>query len=182
MSVPSKSTGFPYADCEASIVKTCQSLVESIEKGTSELLQFMHINESSKQSILDALRYWSAPLQKSTKIFLERHSSPPSFPKRPGWVSDGTFLEPQLGEARMSSQCIRVPAGMSGPYADPDAEYKIFRRLKVLLPPKPLLPRHPAFSKLINSSPGASDALYAEARREIEQTWAPNPTLFVRPL
>ncbi|KAF8878264.1 hypothetical protein CPB84DRAFT_1794242 [Gymnopilus junonius] len=145
-------------------VSICKSLVDEISKGTCDLLKYVHINENSMPAILDTVQYWSTPLPKSTKIFLERSSAvtQQSFPKRPGFTSDGSFLEPALLEARSNSQYVRVPSGMSGPYADPDAEYKIFQRLKVLIPPKPL----------------ASGGLYAEAAREIEQTWVPNPTLF----
>ncbi|KDR74060.1 hypothetical protein GALMADRAFT_269552 [Galerina marginata CBS 339.88] len=164
--------------CRQIVIDTAKKLAEEIPKGTYSLSKCLHVNERSMDAILEVLRYWSTPLPKSTKLFLQRNSDFRSLIPGPyAFTSEmNNLLDPVLSESRKKHMNARV--GSLYAYSDPDAELAIYKRVKVLLPPKSLLSRHPALSNLVNSYKGASDALYAAASREVEQTWVPNPTLF----
>lgn len=150
------------------VMDTCADLVKNITDGSSSLLKCLHINEQSVTAILEFLKYWSAPLAKSTQTLIQRNEEPQN----------------QIFLASESSLCksLRdnlITSSSKGPYNDPDVEMKIYKRTKILLPPKSLLSRHPALAGLVKSYRSASNAEYMAVLSEVKNTWYPNPTLFV---
>lgn len=56
----------------------------------------------------------------------------------------------------------------------------VYDCLKIFLPPKPLLDRHPALARFANSYATDAHITVSDANREVRETWKPNPSLFVR--
>lgn len=149
---------------------TCGDLVNSITNGSSGLLKCLHINEKSVPAILEFLKYWSSPLPKATQILIERNDEPEN-QLYTGLDGDGSL--------RRSLRKNLVTSNSKGPYNDPDVEMNIYKRTKILLPPKSLLSRHPALDELVKSYRSASNAKFEAVLSEVNNTWHPNPTLFV---
>lgn len=81
---------------------------------------------------------------------------------------------------RMACQQRGIPKTTDIPcYDDPEAEQGVYDTLKILLPPRDLLSRHPSIENYIRKQGGTEQTRLRAAQREIEETWKPNPTLFV---
>ncbi len=83
-------------------------------------------------------------------------------------------LDPQQQKAKAAS--TKKGKADDGIYG----EFQRLRRLYTSAPGRsyplvPLLPRHPALAKLVKEYVSASDNLYAEAKREVEEMWKVNP-------
>jgi len=158
-------------------------LAQDIPKGTFTLSKCLYINAKSMPAILDHLRYWSKPLDKSTQVFLQKNPPPATSNIEAMGLGNLPFA-PGLDMGMLKSKAaqrnhIDGPAGSVDPYTDQDAEPILFKRTRVLLPPKTLLSRHPALSKVVKAFPKPSEAQYAAASDEVRNKWYPNPTLFV---
>ncbi|KAF8970597.1 hypothetical protein BDZ97DRAFT_1914492 [Flammula alnicola] len=165
--------------CRQIIMDTAKTLVDELPRGIHSLSKCLNINEQSYPAILDVLRYWSTPLAKSTKIFIQRSADSMAY-----FINLTAQIGAKLNLSKPAPESLKKGSNSnprSGPldaYNDPDAEAALFKRVRVLLPPKPFLSRHPALAQLVKSYKSAPDSLYAAAMWEIEETWKPNPTLF----
>lgn len=163
-----------------SVMNTAQALVHELSQKKHSLSKCLHVNEKSLPAILDVLKYWSKPLPKLTKVFLQNRPNPHG----PAGDMDD-FMASFMGfnsnnpEAKLKAISTKNRKNGGDIYDDPVGERTIFKQTVALVPPKPLLSRHPALAKLVKSYISASDSMYAAVRKEIEQTWKPNPTIFV---
>jgi hypothetical protein len=64
-------------------------------------------------------------------------------------------------------------------YDDFEFERKWFKRLKICLPPKELLERHPAVKEAL-ASKTVTEAMLERVKKEVASDWAPNVLLWVR--
>ena len=146
------------------------------ERKTNSLPKGLYINEQSLPAIIDVLKYWSTPLPKTVRRFIRVNNSLESY---------DDFTESMVGpdpeQQKQKAASMRNRKGGGDIYGDPAAEKTIYHRTWALIPPRPLLPRHPALAKLAKEYVSASDSLYKAAKREVEETWQVNPTIFVSP-
>jgi len=160
-------------------MQTAKSLVLELPRGTHSICQFLYVSPKSLPVVLDLLRYWSTPIPKSAKKFLEFKSGLGSLGGAYGSLG---ALADLFGSA-LSSQNKQLTGSSSSSssdaYANPDAESSLFNKIHVVLPPRTLLARHPALGKLVRTYQNAPETTYSAVEREIQETWDPNPTFFV---
>lgn len=147
------------------------------------LTKCLHIGQQTLEKVLPVLEYWSAPLPKTTKQFLR--VNPANYIVGGVLHSEGVnslTQNPQyLQMLRIAAQQRGIQKTMDIPcYDDPEAEQGVYDTLKILLPPRDLLSRHPCIEKYIKKQGGTEETRLRDAQREIEENWKPNPTLFVR--
>ncbi|KAF8962201.1 hypothetical protein BDZ97DRAFT_1130396 [Flammula alnicola] len=159
--------------CYIIFVAAAETLAdELLEPRKRKMLISLHINEQSIPATVEVLKYWSSPLPKSTKLFLQTNSA-----------LNSQGLGPPLHLAANSDR-KKLAKGLAedtlDAYDDPEAEGIIYDKTKILLPPKALVSRHPALAKLATATPfnAAPRSAYKAAAKEIEDTWKVNPTLF----
>ena len=159
------------------VMQTAKSLVLELPAGTHSVCQFLYVSPKTLPVVLDLLRYWSTPLPKSTKEFLKLKSGVGSLLGG----SDGLGAWTDLFGSLLSSSNKQLTGSSSSSdvYSDPDAESSLFRKIHVVLPPRTLLARHPALGKLVRTYQNAPETTYSAVKREVEDTWDPNPTFFV---
>lgn len=158
------------------------------------------------QQVLKILRYWSKPLPKTVKGFLERLSQSPGNCKRSFTMhgpaqrekqKQGQGPDPALMEKFLEQMTGGRPMGDWGedpdaqknlqaqnlidPYADSYGEADIWDHARVLLPPKTFLSSFPSLQKIVKSYKKSLPASsWRPLVREVEDKWKVNPTLFVR--
>lgn len=159
------------------VMQAAKSLVLELPRGTHSICQFLYVSPKSLPVVLDLLRYWSTPIPKSAKKFLELKSGLGSL----GAYGSLGALADLFGS--LSSQNKQLTGSSSSSssdaYANPDAESSLFNKIHVVLPPRTLLVRHPALGKLVRTYQNAPETTYSAVEREIQETWDPNPTFFV---
>ncbi|KDR74058.1 hypothetical protein GALMADRAFT_599483 [Galerina marginata CBS 339.88] len=147
------------------VLNVARGLSIALENGLlRHLPSWLHIHQKCIPAIVEVLRYWSNPLPKTTQIMLELHSDLGK--TKPGGMNFRDMLPPEN------------PAQDSDPYWNPHAEPVIYDFLKVVLPPRQLLQRHPALAQLASSYRRADPKTAKAATHEVWRTWKPNPTLF----
>ncbi|KAF9480633.1 hypothetical protein BDN70DRAFT_600662 [Pholiota conissans] len=176
--------------CRQILIDTAGSLVHDLPSESSKLSTILFVESNTLPAVLEVLQYWSSPLPKSTKIFVEKLSNADDLFRNLGMdlaklgsvkdtlegLGDVANLNLLFGNTSFSGE---KPKGrVVDAYVDEMAEPDIYDRLKILLPPKSLLSRNPVLAQLSKSSTGASDRIFAATMREIEELWHPNPTLF----
>lgn len=161
-----------------SVMDTAKALVDELPEKINSLSKCLYINEQSLPAIIDVLKYWSTPLPKTTKKLIESNSSSDSYANVMANIASLVGPDPQQQKLKAASLRNRKAGGDI--YGDPEAEKTIYKRTWALIPPRSLLPRHPALAKLAKRYMSASDSMYAAAKREVEETWKVNPTIFVR--
>ncbi|KAJ3509545.1 hypothetical protein NLJ89_g5165 [Agrocybe chaxingu] len=186
--------------CRVIFQDTVKNIVSELEGGQKVLTKGIYINERTLPATLELLRYWSVPLPKTTKALLERNVGADKPPKdlsnlqphkpldRQEWLNHHQMqLNSRQMEVVHKGQHSRryeaedVPAEYLYPYYSPHVEAAIYHRLKILLPPEVLLKaRHSAVYKLVKAygDDNTSGDAWNAARREIEDTWKPNPVIF----
>lgn len=159
-------------------MQTAKCLVLELPGRTHSVCQLLYVSPASLPVVLDLLRYWSTPIPKSAKKYLEFKSGGSLVG---GYGSLGALAD--IFGSALSSQTrnkqLPGSSSSSDAYADPDAESSLFRKIHVVLPPRTLLARHPALGKLVRTYQNAPETTYSAVEREIEDTWDPNPTFFV---
>ena len=152
-------------------METADALIKQLPNKTHPLSRYIHFDERSLAAVVDALAYWAKPLQKSTKKLLTiMHGLRPTIADHMDDTTTSNWLK-GLADAGK-----RPPSA----FDDINAERLIFKRTKVLLPPRNHIWRYPALKELTDTYDTAPHSLYARVREELERTWKPNPTLFVR--
>lgn len=149
------------------------------------LTKFWSIDEQTKPRILTIFEYWSKPLPKNTKTFLQING-PKDLSQNP---TRATMLEQrrQVREDRFNAYVDAATKIKGSPfdtrkdpqlplYNDSNSEDRLFQRSRVLLPPKQLLSRHPALEKHVRSNGQQGER---EVIEEVVKDWRPNPTVFV---
>lgn len=164
----------------SSIMDTAKALVNELPEKRNSLSKCLFINNQSLPAIIDVLKYWSTPLPKTTKQFIQKNIASDTSAVYMARMAAMMGFDPQQQKAK--AEFTKKGKADDGIYGDSEAEKTIYERTWALIPPRPLLPRHPALAKLVKEYVCASDDLYAEAKREVEETWKVNPTLFVRSL
>jgi hypothetical protein len=159
-------------------MQAAKLLVLELPKGTHSICQFLYVSSKSLPVVLDLLRYWSTPIPKSAKKFLEFKSGLGSLGGAYGSLGAladlfGSLSSPNKQLTGSSS------SNSSDAYTNPDAESSLFDKIHVVLPPRTLLARHPALGKLVRTYQNAPETTYSAVEREIQETWDPNPTFFV---
>ncbi len=149
-------------------------LKELPERNIDSLPKGLYINEKSLPAIIDVLKYWSTPLPKTVRQFIRVNNTLESYDDL---TESMMGADPEQQKQKAASMRNRKAGG--DVYGDPVAEKTIYHRTWALLPPRPLLPRHPALAKLAKEYVSASDSLYKAAKREVVETWQVNPTIFV---
>ena len=160
-------------------MQTAKSLVLELPKGTHSICQFVYVSPKSLPVVLDLLRYWSAPIPKTAKKYLEFKSGPGLLAGAYGGLGAladlfGSALSSQNKQSTGSSS-----SSSSDAYTNPDGESSLLTKIHVVLPPRTLLARHPALGKLVRTYQNAPETTYSAVEREIQDTWDPNPTFFV---
>jgi len=166
----------------------------------------LQICPQSLPAIVDVLKYWSSPLPKTTTDFLKRNGGQPMnscvgslnaqgiAPRTKNQCASDFdtfcmdhFMSPsdiQPGylclTRRFRAEPMPMPTDFLYPYYDAHAEGNIYDRTKALLPPCSLLSRHPALSHLVRAYDKTTNDIWKAAVDEVERTWVPNPTIFVR--
>ena len=166
---------------------TASALVAELPARRHPTAAWLHVSASSLPRVLDVLRYWAAPLRgKTTRALIQINggSAASAFDGFASSIASLAGVAPGL-HGLMQQQKLNGGAAVSrraggDVYGDPDAEGEIYKRTKALLPPKALLARHPALAALVKSYSDPSENLYAAMAKEVEETWVPNSTLFVR--
>ncbi|CAA7262632.1 unnamed protein product [Cyclocybe aegerita] len=186
--------------CRMIFQDTVKNIVSELEGGQKVLTKGIYINERTLPATLELLRYWSVPLLKTTKALLERNIGADKASKdlsdlqshkplnRQEWLNHHQMqLNNRQMEVARKDQHYRpyeaedVPAEYLYPYYSPHVEAVIYHRLKILLPPEVLLKaRHPAVYQLVKAydDDNTSADAWNAARREVEDTWQPNPVIF----
>jgi hypothetical protein len=158
-------------------MQTAKSLVLELPIGTHSVCQFLHVSPKSLPVVLDLLRYWSTPIPKSAKKYLEFKSGLGSLAGAYG--SLGALADIFGSVSSSQNKQLTGSSSSSDAYADPNAESSLLRKIHVVLPPRTLLARHPALGNLVRTYQNAPETTYSALEREIEDTWDPNPTFFV---
>ncbi|KAF9529063.1 hypothetical protein CPB83DRAFT_893776 [Crepidotus variabilis] len=115
--------------------------------------------QTQRGQVVAALLYWKTPLNKSTETLLKAHTRHKS-----------------QGQGLMLHGHMPMPGSPAN--FDPKTEDMIYDALSVQLPPKPFQSRHPALEKFIKSYKTMPTALVNVAKKEVYDTWKPNPTIF----
>ncbi|KAF8968697.1 hypothetical protein BDZ97DRAFT_324231 [Flammula alnicola] len=148
--------------CNEIFMNVAKTLAIALSPGGAGLPAWLHVNERSAEAIVEVLQYWSTPLNKSTQTLMEMHKNFSS--RKRGQTMFSQFPETFTTE---SDQDMRT-------------EDVIYDCLQVLLPPKPLLHRHPELAGLVSSYLTAAPNTISAATEEVWKNWRPNPTLFDR--
>ncbi|KAJ3509541.1 hypothetical protein NLJ89_g5174 [Agrocybe chaxingu] len=149
--------------CHKIIVETSSSLASKLAQTAYNLPRWLHLDRETTSSVLGVLRYWAKPLPKTTAAFLAA--------TKDHLHSCTEALESVHNYPKSDSDLEDYAQNMQG-------EADIYDRTKVLLPPKPFLPRHPAFRRLVDAYGNVPASTWKSLNREVEQTWKPNPTVF----
>ncbi|KIM41915.1 hypothetical protein M413DRAFT_71143 [Hebeloma cylindrosporum] len=162
--------------CHQIVMQTARSLAQELPNGTHSVCQFIHVNPKSLPVVLELLKYWSTPIPKSTKEFLKFKGGLGDLLGGAGGLGAladifGSMMSPPKKQLTGSSSS-------SDAYADPSGESSLLDNIHVALPPRTLLARHPALGKLVRTHQNAPETTYSAVKREIEDTWDPNPTFF----
>ncbi|KAF9529083.1 hypothetical protein CPB83DRAFT_853195 [Crepidotus variabilis] len=179
--------------CQERFIESAKRSMAILEHGNS----YLRLNERSLPAVLKILRYWSKPLPKSTKILTHRndgqHGSSTKAAATQGirrrqpaeCLSDfKSYRDDEDVETPLHRRWHRPfrpenpPDTFLHPYYDADAEMQIYDNIGVLLPPQTLLSRHPHLEAVVKKWEGSNPARWTDARREIRETWVPNPVLF----
>jgi len=176
-------------------MEVAQELVDELPKGTHYVCRCLHVNEQSLPAIIEVLRYWTKPLAKTYKGFLRRNPKLSSCKKalemqnlKKSPTNDGTpgpdhvnyVMESLMGLPSSKTSNTEGRKAMGDPYEDAYGEADVYDRAKILLPPKVLLPRHPALATVVKAYNEVSPIAWAALAKEVEESWQPNPTIFVR--
>jgi hypothetical protein len=152
------------------VIETAKTLVKQLPLSMHPLAHCLHLDQHTLSTILEVLTYWSTPLQKSTTKFLD--------------ILNRAETQVDTKNDREAAEIYekRVRSGEKIPtsaFDDLHGERTIFRRAKILLPPKAHISRFPVLSKVAESYSTATSELYDKLHNELGKTWKPNPTLFV---
>ncbi|KDR74925.1 hypothetical protein GALMADRAFT_269119 [Galerina marginata CBS 339.88] len=150
--------------CHKIIVNSARVLATDLRNKTHRLSDWIHLNEKSLPRVVEVLEYWSTALPKSTQILIKMQKNQRS-------IGNGDELYAGIRFAANSGT-------YSVTFDDPNMEHAVYDAVKILLPPKPLLSRHPALCRLVDSNKNFTPAARAAASQEIERSWHPNPTFF----
>ncbi|KJA21534.1 hypothetical protein HYPSUDRAFT_41905 [Hypholoma sublateritium FD-334 SS-4] len=161
--------------CRQIVMDTAKALVDELPEKKNSLSECLFINEQSLPAIVDVLKYWSTPLRKTPKQFIKNNSMNCLDPYENFATS---MVGSDVEQQRQKAASIRNQKAGGDIYGDPAAEKTVYERTWALIPPRSLLPRHPALAKLVKEYLSASDSLYAAAKREVEETWKVNHTIF----
>lgn len=82
--------------------------MDRLPKGEGNIPKSLHINENSLPAIMDILTYWSTPLPKSTKVFLQNlHSTEERDKFEDSMVSMGDLSQTPKGQVKSVSLANR---------------------------------------------------------------------------
>lgn len=152
------------------MIETAKALVEQLPLPTHPLAHCLRLDQHTLSAVVEVLTYWSIPLPKSTTKLLD--------------IMDRAETQVDIMNDREAAENYekRVRSGEKVPtsaFDDLHGERTIFRRAKILLPPKSHISRFPVLAKIANSYSTATSGLYSKLSDELGRTWKPNPTLFV---
>ncbi|KAF8962202.1 hypothetical protein BDZ97DRAFT_1920671 [Flammula alnicola] len=154
--------------CCKIVMDVSQELASNLPLGTHCFSEWVHVNGYSVSAVVEVLRYWSNPLPKSTKVFIQR-------------------IRQMLPKAKDSNALRNYNDGLCNsnnadsldkPYSSPIVEGMVYDLVTVLLPPRSLLTRHPALAALLRTYRSAPAPVRAAAMLEIEKNWKPSPVIF----
>jgi hypothetical protein len=149
-----------------------------------KLASWLSLCRKSIPGVYRSLQYWYKLDGKSTEGFIRSNPSvdapaTPCFDTRDD-VADvqGAALRMMMDKMRMDRDVGPFTRSGQDPFDDPEFEIKIFKRLRILLPAKELLDRHPMIKKLV-LDPQVTDKTLRLAEKEVLAEWVPNFMLFV---
>lgn len=157
-----------------------QEIIDELrENAPVKLTKLWAIDEQSKSRPLTILEYWSKPLNKSMKTYFNLNGpnnilNDLTTPRRSR--ASNQHFQAMLSELR-NRGLVDVKKDPDFPlYNNCDAEEALFEEVRIMLPPKRLLSRHPALEKYVKSGGTTGKAAMKD---EVIKSWKPNPSLFV---
>ncbi|KAH6899382.1 hypothetical protein BKA70DRAFT_1314259 [Coprinopsis sp. MPI-PUGE-AT-0042] len=177
--------------CAKRLKTTIKSLSEKLDAQSQalssenpvKLAQWLSLSRESIPAVSRSLQYWCELDGKSSEEFVRLNpmvdapSSPCFTSKESAADVNSAMLRMMMDRMTMARDDGPFKRSAKDPFDDPEFEKKIYKRLRILLPPKELLDRHPMIKQLI-LDPQVTEKALRLAKEEVLAEWVPNLMLF----